>query len=125
VNAAQAPETHLDQAVEACNSVQSDESLPFGCRTEENGGVQSMFVSFKSDPDAQQYFQGVVNRIAAPFCETANRQHVDAAVFITVAETRARRFDCKSGEWGEWFDLANAKQRTQLPTPFGRSGAPV
>ena len=123
VDAAPQPEGRLDQAIEACKHAQTDESLPFGCRTEENEGVQSMFVSFKSDPDARQYFEGVVNQIAAPFCETANRAHVEAAVFITVAETRARRFDCKSGEWGEWFEVA--KQRTMLPPEPARAGTPA
>jgi hypothetical protein len=123
VDAAPQPEGRLDLAIEACKHAKTDESLPFGCRTDENEGVQSMFVSFKSDPDARQYFEGVVNQIAAPFCETANRAHVEAAVFITVAETRARRFDCKSGEWGEWFEVA--KQRTMLPPVPARAGTPA
>jgi hypothetical protein len=97
--------TTLAQAVDACHTVQNDQTLPVGCTTEQAEGVQSMIVAFRSGPEAKQHIEAVAVKIAMPFCNGANLAHVAAQVFITVAGSRARRFDCERQTWEDWFDV--------------------
>jgi hypothetical protein len=86
------------------------------CRTEYVNGVASMIVGFPTSEDAETYMKQVAERVAGPFCEAANRANRRAALFITLANARARHYDCERQTWSDWFELSqrNATDRISL-----------
>ena len=102
--AAPTPETVAD-AINACNDIQTDRDVPVTCRTEYVDGTPAMIVGFPDAAAAETYMAEVAKRVAAPFCNAANRASRRASLFITLARAQARHFDCERQLWGEWFEL--------------------
>lgn len=111
---AQAPLT-IAEAISACNAVQANRSMPVSCRTEYVNGMPAMIVGFPTSSTAEAYMDQVAEKVAGPFCSAANRASRRAALFITLANSQARHFDCEQQKWGEWFEL------TEQPTAPNRS----
>jgi hypothetical protein len=102
------PETIAD-AVRACNNVQANREVPVTCQTEYVNGVASMVVGFPTSDDAETYMDQVAERVAGPFCNAANRANRRASLFITLASSQARHYDCEQQRWGDWFELSQQK----------------
>jgi len=109
-----APVETIAEAVRACNAVQADRSIPVSCSTRYVNGLPSMIVGFGTRADVDTYLQQIAGQIAGPFCDAANRLGRRASLYVTVAESRARHFDCARQEWGEWFELPG--QEESAPT---------
>ncbi|HTV18869.1 MAG TPA: hypothetical protein VMG12_09365 [Polyangiaceae bacterium] len=102
----------LADAVRACNRVQANRNVPVSCGTDYVNGVPAMIVGFPSPAVAETYMRQVADKVAGPFCDAANRASQRAAVFINMANTRARQFDCQQRKWSAWFPLTpNAESR--------------
>lgn len=102
---AQAPPQTIADAVRACNNVQANREVPVSCRTEDVNGVPSMIVGFQTAADAQAYMPQVAQQVAGPFCDAANRANRRASLYMTLADSRARHFDCELQRWDDWFEL--------------------
>jgi hypothetical protein len=102
--AAPPPQT-LSDAIVACKAVQANRDVPVSCRTEYVNDVPAMIVGFPTADAAQSYMDQVAEQIAGPFCSAANRASRRAALFITLANAQARRFDCEQQSWSDWFEL--------------------
>lgn len=109
-----APPQALADAVQACRAVQANREVPVSCGTRVVNGVPAMIVGFRSPDDVQTYLEPIATRVAGPFCDAANRLGRRAALYVMVAKSRARHFDCEAGEWGEWFELQ--QQDPTIPT---------
>jgi hypothetical protein len=99
------PQTVAD-AIRACDSVQADGDLPVSCRADYVNGVSAMIVGFPDDAEAEAYMPRVAEQVAGPFCDAANRANRRASLYITLADSRARHYDCEQQKWGDWFELS-------------------
>jgi hypothetical protein len=110
-----APAT-IAEAIGACDAVQANRSVPVSCRTEYVNGMPAMIVGFPTSSAAEAYMDQVAEKVAGPFCSAANRANRRAALFITLANSQARHFDCEQQKWGEWFELTQppAQNRSRL-----------
>ena len=102
-----APPQTIADAVRACNNVQANREMPVSCRTENVNGVPSMIVGFPTPAEAQAYMPQLAEQIAGPFCDAANRANRPASLYMTLADSRARHFDCELQRWGDWFELGS------------------
>ncbi|HKO94255.1 MAG TPA: hypothetical protein VJU61_24045 [Polyangiaceae bacterium] len=96
-------------AVRACNQVQANREVPVSCRTDHINGVPSMIVGFPTEAEAEAYMPQVAERIAGPFCDAANRANRHASFYLTLADSRARHYDCELQRWSDWFQLSPSK----------------
>lgn len=106
----------IADAISACNAVQANRQVPISCHTEYVNGMPAMIVGFPTSDAAETYMDQVAEKVAGPFCSAANRANRRAALFITLASSQARHFDCEQQKWGEWFQLteAQAPDRSRL-----------
>jgi hypothetical protein len=114
--AAPTPQETIADAIRACSDVQSNRDLPVTCQTQYVNGVASMIVGFRTTDEAEAYMKQVAEQVAEPFCSAANRANRQASLFITLANSRARHYDCQQQTWSDWFELAQQKapDRTRL-----------
>jgi hypothetical protein len=110
------PQETIADAIAACSDVQSNRDLPVTCQTQYVNGVASMIVGFRSSDEAEAYMKQVAEQVAGPFCNAANRANRPASLFITLANSRARHYDCEQQTWSDWFELSQRKaaDRTRL-----------
>ena len=106
----------IAEAISAGNAVQANRSVPISCRTEYVNGMPAMIVGFPTSDTAEAYMDQVAEKVAGPFCSAANRANRRAALFITLASSQARHFDCEQQKWSEWFELTEptAPNRSRL-----------
>jgi len=97
----------IADAVRACNGLQANQEVPISCGTEYVNGVPAMIVGFPTAAVAEAYMRQIADQVTGPFCEAANRARQRAAVFINLANTRARQFDCQERKWSAWFPLSS------------------
>jgi hypothetical protein len=68
-----------------------------------------MIVGFRTPDEAESYMKQVAERVAVPFCNAANRANRQASLFITLANSQARHYDCERQTWSDWFELSQRK----------------
>lgn len=111
--ARKAPET-IAEAVQACERVQANPRVPVSCGMRYLDDVPTLVVGFRDDEEAETYLVPMAREVAGPFCDAADRASRRAAVVITIANTRARLYECERRRWSDWFSLT--------PDPGSRSG---
>ena len=97
-------------AIQACNRVQEDRSVPITCTTEYLDGAQTMIVGFRNGAEAESYAQAIAQQVAGPFCRAANSASRRASFVVTLADSVARHFDCEQQRWGEWVRISREPQ---------------
>ncbi len=96
----------ISDAIAACKRIQQAQNIPVGCKTEYFDDKPAMFMVFNNSNDASQWIDALAEKIAVPYCNSANRSNRDAYVVSVIQQEQLGRiFRCESWEWDDWFTL--------------------
>jgi hypothetical protein len=94
-------------AAQNCQLVQSWIDVPVGCKVEDFRGYPTLFLTFSDTRAMTTYRDVVLDRVAAPFCDSFNRMDVPARLVMYVHTARlASVYGCDTGELSDWLSIA-------------------
>lgn len=108
-----APAGDIAQSVNTvalCDALESSSEIPIGCTFQYLGEEPTMVLRVPNEQVLAANLHGMLEDLVTPFCVSQNDARQPSGVVFAVA-TRARHFDCRTAQLGEWVELATEERQ--------------